>query len=185
MDKANELNIEAIVEGLLYVVGDEGLKLEQLASVIERSNEDCEAILLNIRNKYASDLFGIELVSYGNSYKFVTKPAIYQYASKLFNEINRVNLSQSVLETLAIIAYKQPITRIEIEEIRGVSCDVMLRKLLNRNLIKDVGRSDAPGKPILYEVTDYFMDCFKLNDLKELPDLPDFKQDSSEEALYE
>ena len=88
------------------------------------------------------------------------------------------------METLAIVAYKQPITRGEIEEIRGVSCDMMVRKLLARNLIKECGRSDAPGRPFLYEVTEEFMDTFKLVSLKELPELPEFK-DTMEEELFE
>ena len=94
-------------------------------------------------------------------------------------------LSNAALETLAIIAYKQPITRVEIEEIRGVGCDMMIRKLLARSLIKECGRSDAPGRPFLYEVTKEFMDTFQLESLKELPDLPDFKEQVDEELFDE
>lgn len=95
------------------------------------------------------------------------------------------SLSQAALETLAIIAYKQPITRVEIEEIRGVGADVMLRKLLARDLIQEAGRSDAPGRPILYEVTNEFMNSFKLMSLKELPDLPNFKNNEESDDLFE
>ena len=102
----------------------------------------------------------------------------------LFGESSEEELTRAMLETLSIIAYKQPITRAEIEEIRGVSCDMMVRKLLARNLIKECGRSDAPGRPFLYEVTEEFMDTFKLVSLKELPELPDFK-DTMEEELFE
>ena len=98
----------------------------------------------------------------GGIYKFITKKSIFTYAQKLFQTAKSNTLSQSALETLAIIAYKQPITRIEIEELRGVGSDMMLRKLQARNLIKEAGRSDAPGRPILYEVTEEFMDSFKL-----------------------
>ena len=94
-------------------------------------------------------------------------------------------MSQAALETLAIIAYKQPITRVEIEELRGVSADVMLRKLQARNLIKEAGRSEAVGRPILYEVTDEFMDSFKLYTLKELPDLPEYNKESDSDNLFE
>ena len=94
-------------------------------------------------------------------------------------------LSPAAMETLAIIAYKQPITRIEIEEIRGVGCDMMVRKLLARNLIKECGRTDGPGKPFLYEVTEEFMDAFKLESLKELPDLPMIEQNLDAELFKE
>lgn len=172
---------ETILEGLLYVVGDEGLNIDKMVSVLDCSIEDIKIYLDNIRAKYANDNFAIELVNYGGSYKFVSKALIYPFLEKLFNDNKLSSLSQSALETLAIIAYKQPITRIEIEELRGVGSDMMLRKLLARNLIKEVGRSDAPGRPILYEVTTEFLDSFKLVDLKDLPELPNY---ISQEELF-
>lgn len=182
---SDTLNIEAIVEGLLYMVGDDGLKVEQLASVIDKSIEDSEAILNSIQNKYTNENFGIELVNYGKTYKFITKKEVAPYIQALFHTSKPNTLSQSALETLAIIAYKQPITRVEIEELRGVGADMMLRKLQARNLIREAGRSDAPGKPILYEVTEEFMDSFKLYTLNELPDLPEFNSDEENENLFE
>lgn len=182
---SDTLNIEAIVEGLLYMVGDDGLKVEQLASVIDKSIEDSEAILNSIQSKYSNENFGIELVNYGKTYKFITKQELAPYIQALFHTSKPNTLSQSALETLAIIAYKQPITRVEIEELRGVGADMMLRKLQARNLIREVGRSDAPGKPILYEVTEEFMDSFKLYTLNELPDLPEFNSDEENENLFE
>lgn len=184
IDVQEPSNIEAIVEGLLYIVGDDGVKIEQLASTIGKTIEDTKAILVNIQNKYASELFGIELVGYGSVYKFISKKKIYQYAQELFHTVKSNALSQSALETLAIIAYKQPVTRIEIEELRGVGADMMLRKLLARNLIREAGRSEAPGRPILYEVTEEFMDSFKLYTLNELPDLPEYNSDDEMESLF-
>ena len=178
-------NMEAIVVGLLYVVGEDGVKAEQLAVAIDKSLEDTKIILENIQRKYASELYGIELVGYGSVYKFITKKDIYPYAQVLFGTAKPGTLSQAALETLAIIAYKQPITRIEIEELRGVGAEVMLRKLLARNLIREAGRSEAPGRPILYEVTEEFMDSFKLYTLNELPDLPEYKQEDENENLFE
>lgn len=105
---------------------------------------------------------------------------MHEYAQKLFADIKQSTLSQSALETLAIVAYKQPITRVEIEEIRGVGCDMMLRKLQARNLIEEAGRSEAPGRPILYGVTQEFMDSFKLLSLQELPDLPTFEREQED-----
>ena len=178
-------NFEAVVEGLLYLVGEDGLKIEQIAQSIDKSKEDVEAILNAIMTKYSSNLYGIELVDYGSVYKFVTKQSIYPYAQELFNNVKQNTLSQSALETLAIIAYKQPVTRVEIEELRGVGAEMMLRKLLARNLIREAGRSEAPGRPILYEVTDEFMDSFKLYSLNELPDLPAYNADDENTELFE
>ncbi|MDO4500747.1 MAG: SMC-Scp complex subunit ScpB [Erysipelotrichaceae bacterium] len=176
-------NLEAIVEGLLYIVGDDGVKVEQLANTIEMSIEDTQVILDNIQRKYASEIYGIELVGYGKVYKFISKNAVYPYAQELFHTAKSNALSQSAMETLAIIAYKQPITRVEIEELRGVGADMMLRKLQARNLIREAGRSEAPGRPILYEVTEEFMDSFKLYTLNELPDLPEYTSDETEELF--
>ncbi|MBQ6560536.1 MAG: SMC-Scp complex subunit ScpB [Erysipelotrichaceae bacterium] len=178
-------NIEAITEGLLFLVGEDGVRVEQLALAIERSMEDTVIILENIQRKYSSELYGIELVGYGSVYKFVTKKDIHPYAQRLFGETKPNNLSAAALETLAIIAYKQPITRVEIEELRGVSADVMLRKLQARNLIREAGRSEAVGRPILYEVTEEFMDAFKLYTLNELPDLPEYNKKDENENLFE
>ena len=148
--------------------------------MIEKSLEDTKVYLDNIENKYKSEIYGIELVNYGGVYKFLSKKSVYPYATKLFETAKSSSLSQSALETLAIIAYKQPVTRVEIEELRGVGSDMMLRKLLSRNLIKEAGRSEAPGRPILYEVTDEFMDSFKLYSLEELPELPDFNNNEND-----
>ena len=178
---SEELDKEAIVEGLLYVVGEEGLKIENIAAVMDISTEDVKALLTNIESKYRFDQFGIELVNYGGSYRFVTKKAIYPYVQKLLHNEKAASLSNAALETLAIIAYKQPITRVEIEELRGVGCDMMLRKLQARELIKEAGRSDAPGKPILYEVTEEFLNSFGLETIGMLPDLPKFNNDENEE----
>ena len=175
------LDKEAIVEGLLYVVGEEGLKIENIAAVMDISTEDVKALLTNIESKYRFDQFGIELVNYGGSYRFVTKKAIYPYVQKLLHNEKAASLSNAALETLAIIAYKQPITRVEIEELRGVGCDMMLRKLQARELIKEAGRSDAPGKPILYEVTEEFLNSFGLETIGMLPDLPEFTNDENED----
>ena len=178
-------NPEAIAEGLLYIVGEDGARAEQLAAALGVSLEDISIILENIQRKYASELYGIELVGYGSVYKFITKKAVYPYAQELFGASKTNTLSQAALETLAIIAYKQPITRVEIEELRGVSAEVMLRKLQARNLIREAGRSEAAGRPILYEVTEEFMDSFKLYTLNELPDLPEYTKEEESENLFE
>ena len=173
---------------MLYLSGDEGLSIKQLLSCFETEAVNEEELLKALdamMEEYLQADHGIELVCYGGNYKFVSKEMLHPYAEKLFAATKMATLSNAALETLAIIAYKQPITRVEIEEIRGVGCDMMIRKLLARSLIKECGRSDAPGRPFLYEVTKEFMDTFQLESLKELPDLPNFKEQVDEELFDE
>lgn len=177
--------ILTILEGLLYVCGEDGLTLQQAANVLQISERDCEVAFDDLSKYYLENDGALELLHFNNTYKIVTKDLVYPYIQKLFAQNKVSTLSPSALETLAIIAYKQPITRVEIEELRGVGADMMLRKLLARNLIKEQGRSDAPGRPILYEVTDEFMDSFKLLSLDELPDLPTFESEEENENLFE
>ncbi len=174
-----------IMEGILFIVGDEGITLEQAQEVLDASQEKVVAVFEELQRQYSDDNRGMEIVNYGGVYKFLSKAIIHPYAEKLFQTTKKVGLSQSALETLAIVAYKQPITRVEVEEIRGVGCDMMLRKLMARNLIEETGRSEAPGRPILYSVTSEFMDSFKLLSLDELPDLPDYSQSEETENLFD
>lgn len=176
-----------ILEGLLFLSGDEGLSMEQMEDVFkeEQTKQDLEKLLDEMMQEYIQEDRGFELVCFGGIYKLVSKAEIHPYAEKLFSKIHVATLSNAAMETLAIIAYKQPITRAEVEEIRGVNCDMMVRKLMARNLIKECGRSDAPGRPFLYEVTEEFMDTFKLESLKELPELPEFKEETEEELFVE
>ena len=169
-----------IAEGLLFLVGDEGITEELMAKSLEISEDIAQQLLDTLQKKYQEDSFGMEVVCYGGIWKFMSKAIVHPFAQKLFQTAKTSALSQSALETLAIVAYKQPITRVEIEEIRGVGCDMMLRKLQTRNLITEIGRSEAPGRPILYGVTEEFMDSFKLLSLDELPDLPDFSEHQSD-----
>lgn len=176
-------NQKAIIEGLLFLSGEEGLRLEQIQGTLNQSNRD--SILKDIellKEEYQSNTKGIELVEYASRYKFVTKEFVYPYGEKLFSSEKTITLSQPALETLAIIAYRQPITRVEIEDIRGVGCEVMLKKLQARGLIEAKERLDTVGKPLLYTVTDTFLDTFQLETLQELPNLPEQKQD---EELFE
>ncbi len=172
--------LKSIIEGLLFVVGDEGIMVDQLSLILEVSNEEAQTLLDEMQAMYLDDSRGIEIVNYGGIYKFVSKALVHPYAEQLFQQAKSNTLSQSALETLAIIAYRQPITRVEIEEIRGVGCDMMLRKLQARNMVEEVGRSEAPGRPILYGVTKEFMDSFKLVSLEELPDLPEFSNQDTD-----
>jgi len=179
LQAAAELNQRqlAVLEGLLFVTGDEGLTAAQAADTLGVSEKQAEELFAQLQKAWQSDDRGLEVVRYGDIYRFLTKAFVHSYAARLFSKDVKTQLSQAALETLAIIAYKQPVTRVEIEEIRGVSADAMLRKLIARGMVKEDGRSEAPGRPILYSVTNEFMDAFQLLSLDELPDLPAFNQD--------
>ena len=156
-------NAKAILEGLLFLSGEEGLSIDQMMLGLKNLEMDDIRILLDtLKEEYSSNSRGIELVEYANRFKFVTKEFVYPYGKQLFEE------------------YKQPITRVEIEEIRGVNCEMMLKKLVARGLIEAKDRLDAIGKPLLYRVTDEFLDAFQLEDLKELPELPQTKNNNEE-----
>lgn len=175
----------AILEGLLFLCGDDGLSIEQAAASMDASEEYVAELFDDLQKYYLQESRGIEIARFGEKYRFLSKAFIHEAAKKLFQTSTEAKLSNAALETLAIIAYKQPITRVEIEEIRGVGADVMLRKLVARGLIQEDGRSEAAGRPILYSVTDEFLDSFKLLSLDELPELPQFgTEDSDNRELF-
>ena len=175
----------AILEGLLFLCGDDGLSIEQAATSMDATEEYVAELFDELQKYYLQESRGIEIARFGEKYRFLSKAAIHDAAKKLFQTSTEAKLSNAALETLAIIAYKQPITRVEIEEIRGVGADVMLRKLVARGLIQEDGRSEAAGRPILYSVTDEFLDSFKLLSLDELPELPQFGiEDSDNGELF-
>jgi len=180
----SEAEVLPVLEGLLFIVGDDGLTLDQAAAVLELPEEKIREYMLNLQLRYQDDAHGMEIVDYGGIWRFISKASVRSYAEKLFQMGRSASLSQAALETLAIIAYKQPITRVEIEEIRGVGADMMLKKLQARDLIREAGRSEAPGRPILYEVTEEFMNSFKLLSLDELPELPSFNEEVSDELFH-
>jgi segregation and condensation protein B len=174
-------NAKAILEGLLFLSGEEGLSFDQIQRALDVLNKnEIKELITMLQDDYSKPNKGVELVEYANRYKFVTKEFVYPYGKKLFEEYKQPTLSQAALETLAIIAYKQPITRVEIEEIRGVNCEMMLKKLVARGLIEAKDRLDVVGKPLLYTVTDEFLDAFQLETLQELPELPEQKEQSEE-----
>ncbi len=163
------MNLEAVIEGLLFVVGEDGLTLDQLVKATGESLETVKDALTHLREEYESPNRGIRIHFLGNTFKLTTKAEHRKYYQNLVEVPGTNHLSQASLETLAIIAYKQPITRVEIDEIRGVSTTQILRKLVAKNFIKEVGRSDAPGRPILYKTTSEFLDYFGLATVEDLP----------------
>lgn len=173
------------LEGLIYISGDEGIAIEQLAQVTHQDIMVIEAELEKMQQHYVNHDHAITIHRVLNHVKFVTVDEIYPTLSFYLQLKQTRQLSQSALETLAIIAYKQPITRIAIEEIRGVSCELMLRKLVALDLIVEAGRETTPGRPILYEVTPEFLDVFSLLSLDELPVWDEGSLDKSDDLYGE
>lgn len=174
-----------IIEGMLYLRGDEGVDIQELSAVLEIPKKKATRVMDEFIDCYEKRGFhGIQVVNFGGRFKFATNPDYFMYYQKMVEQ-SKANLSQAALETLAIIAYNQPITRAGIEDIRGVGCDAMIRKLVAKALIKEVGRQDSPGMPILYGVTDEFMDAFSLASLDELPDLGDIVETTSDEDIFD
>lgn len=163
------MNLEAIIEGLLFVVGEDGLTLEQISSITDKNIEEVKVALSTLRNCYEQENRGIRIHFLGDRFKLTTKQEHREYYQKLIEIPGTNSLSQAALETLAIIAYNQPVTRIDVDEIRGISSSQMVRKLVAKNFIKEVGRSDAPGRPILYRTTSEFLDYFGLATIDDLP----------------
>ena len=163
--------MKAIVEGLLFLSGEDGLTLEDISKVTEKNVDEIKLIIKELYNDYSSDDRGIQIEFLGNHFKLTTKKEHKEYYKKLIIDDENSILSQSALETLAIIAYNAPLTRIEIDNIRGVNSSYVIRKLLLKGLIEEVGRSDAPGRPRIYNVTSRFLDYFGLGSIDELPKL--------------
>lgn len=160
-----------MIDGILFAFGEEGISKDQLALALDVTSNDLEPILESYKETLETDARGVEVFLFSDSVKLVTKAHLHEVITELLQFNKTKQLSQAALETLAIIAYKQPVTRLEIEEVRGVNSDMMCRRLEALDLIKEAGRADSIGKPILYEVTDQFMDVFKLTSLKELPEI--------------
>lgn len=143
-------------------------------------NKDIEAAIEKVTEKYASEDFPFEVIHSGGGYQFLTKPAYQASIGILLKHQSKKRLSTSALETLSIIAYKQPVTKSEMEQIRGVNCDYSVQKLLEKELIEIKGKSEAVGRPMLYGTSDKFMDYFGINSLKDLPTPKDFVQNENE-----
>ena len=174
---------KAVLEGLLFVVGEDGLTLEQIEDVLEINEDEAKELLMNLKKDYESDERGLRIDFLGNRFKLTTKYEHRQYYQKLIENPETNVLSQSALETLAIIAYNEPITRVQVDELRGVGSVQMIRKLVAKGFIKEVGRSDLPGRPILYETTSDFLDYFGLATIDDLPDMRDFLEENDGEDM--
>ena len=177
---------KAVLEAILFTMG-EAVEVERLASVIEEEPETTKELLFELKSEYESSGRGISLMELEESFQMCTKAEMYEYLIKIAKTPRKYAITDTMLETLSIIAYKQPITRVEIEKIRGVSCDHAVNRLLEFGLIAELGRKDAPGKPILFGTTEEFLRSFGVKSLDELPELSavqmeEFREQAEQEA---
>ena len=181
------MNLEkqkAIIEAILFAAG-RVIKITELMAVLEVSSDDVISIVSKMQEEYKSESRGIEIIKVEDGYQLATKKEMYEYLYPIFDKRSKPNLSNAAMETLAIIAYNPKITRAEIEAVRGVNSDGTIYKLLEYNLIENVGKADLPGRPTMYEVTENFLKMFGISSLEELPELPRYKLDENEQIVIE
>lgn len=177
---------KAILEAVLFTMGD-SVSIDSLAAVIEEDKNTTKEILDEMAQEYGSQDRGIALTTLDDAVQMCTKGELYEYLIKIAKVPKKFVLTDTLLETLSIIAYKQPVTRLEIEKVRGVSCDHAVNKLLEYDLITEVGRLDAPGRPLLFGTTEQFLRSFGVKSLEDLPELnavqiEEFKQQAESEV---
>lgn len=171
---------EANLEALLYAAGDSGLEEQNLIEMLEIDGKTLDKVAEKLQRKLAIDSdSGLQLIHIAHTYKLTTSPQTAKIIEKYFQKDLTKNLSQSALEILSIVAYRQPITRVEIDDIRGVNSSGALQTLVWRGLIKDAGKKDAPGHPKLYVTTNYFLQYFNYHSLADLPLIEDFSDNDS------
>ncbi len=178
--------MEEVVEGLLYVQGDVGLTLKEIEDILDIDEDKAKEVVYNLKNYYVDNNRGLRINFLGNTIKLTTNEEHKEYYKKLLEDSFTSKLSQAALEVLAIIVYNEPITRGNIDTLRGVDSSYVLRRLLAKGLIKECGKSDLPGRPILYKTTDDFLDYFGLSSKEELPDISSLEKDdeSGPKDLY-
>lgn len=179
------MDLVAILEGLLFINGSDGLAFDELKDILDVDDVELDKIINDLESIYSNPKRGIKLIKLGNKYKLSTKEEHKEYYERLTTVSDVTTLSQSSLETLAIIAYNEPITRIKVDEIRGVSSSYCIRKLLSKNLIKELGKSDLPGRPNLYGTTEQFLDYLGLSNISELPKIDEIELMEEEQDLFE
>ena len=177
-------DIEQYIEALIFV-SEQSIRTEEIIYCLQTTfnhdfnSEEIKTYISNITKKYTDSSFAIELVQINSGYQFLTKKRYHGIVSLLQAQRSKKKLSQAALETLAIIAYKQPVTKQDVEQIRGVNCDYSVQKLLEKELITIAGKSESVGKPILYGTSGLFMDYFGINSIDELPQLKEFADNTT------
>ena len=180
---------EAAIEAILFSMGD-AVELKDLADVLQIDGKTVQKILDDMMVRYEEEDRGIKIVKLENAYQLCTKNEYYDILSSLVNIPKKHSLTDSLMETLSIVAYKQPVTRQEIEAIRGVSCVHAINRLVEYNLVEELGRLDAPGRPLLFGTTEQFLRSFGVGSLEELPELSavqveEYKEQAEQEAVLQ
>lgn len=181
------MNLIKRVHAILFVSGQEGVSREHLANSLNETVKKIDAALQQLKlNLYSNEDSPVELVNFNQHYILVTKKEVAQDVETYAQSPYKNTLTRAAIETLAIIAYRQPITRLAVDEVRGVSSASMIQKLIGRDLVKEVGRVEAPGRPVLYGITNYFMDYFGLQSLEDLPEVEplELNSESAVEELF-
>ena len=186
MDKKNKVQIQAAIEAILFAMG-EAVEEEKIAKALELDLKTTRENIKELMERYNSDGSGIGIVRLENAYQMCTKKEMYSYLIRIVSQPKKHTLTDVLLETLSIIAYKQPVTKSEMESIRGVKCDHAVNKLIEYNLVEEVGRLDAPGRPLLFGTTQEFLRRFGVTSIEELPQLntdkeEEFKEEAEKEA---
>lgn len=176
----NKQRIKGIIEAVLFALG-EGIEIKELANIVDLDTKELKSIIDEMTDELERENRGLILVEYNNKIQLATKPEYANYIKRILKPDSKQNLSQAAIETLAIIAYKQPITKVEIDEIRGVRSDRAISTLLERGLIRESGRLETIGRPILYCTTDEFLKYFGFKNLNELPELIELNLENEEE----
>lgn len=175
---------KAIIEAILFAAG-RVIKINELMGILELSSDDVVTIIDSMKEEYKNSDRGIEIIRVEDGYQLTTKKEMYEYLNPIFDKRSKPNLTQASMETLAIIAYNPKITRAEIEAIRGVNSDGTIYKLLEFNLIENVGKADLPGRPTMYATTPNFLKMFGMSSLEELPELPKYKLDENQQLVID
>ena len=178
--------LESIIEAILFTMGD-SVEVSKIASAIEQDVPTTEKLIHNMMDKYQKEERGIRIIELDHAYQLCSKPEMYEYLIRIAKQPKKYVLTDVMLETLSIIAYRQPITKLEIEKIRGVKSDHAVNKLVEYHLVCELGRLDAPGRPLLFGTTEEFLRSFGVQSLDELPvistvKMEDFKAEAEEEV---
>lgn len=183
------INYEAAIEAILFTMG-ESVELDKIAAALELEHKIAKKYIENLKERYSSEEYGVQIIELDGAYQMCSKSEMYEYLIKIAKQPKKRVLTDVLLETLSIIAYKQPITKAEIEKIRGVSSDHAVSKLVEYNLVSELGRLDAPGRPMLFGTTEEFLRSFGVHSIDELPvlnedQLEEFKMEAEAEAEQE
>ncbi len=181
-----EKKIMAVVEAVLFAMGD-SVELSSLSHVLEKPEEEIREVIAKMNQRYKKADRGIYIAELEDAVQLCTKPGLYEYLIKVAKAPQKYALTDALLETLSIIAYKQPVTKLEVEKIRGVSCDHAVNRLLEFDLVQELGRLDAPGRPLLFGTTEEFLRTFGVKSLGDLPmlnseQMEDFRKQAEEEV---